>query len=66
MGKGGNATVAFSTNTNVKSSTHSTTLLETERKEKMNSAPDFHWASGDSLEEPHVKRYVECSKVRVY
>jgi hypothetical protein len=48
MGKGGNAPSAASV---------SKTLL-TERDEKISKAPQFHWASGDATEEPHVARYV--------
>lgn len=54
MGKGGNAnTSIIMSNENATRST-----LELERKEKMSKAPDFHWASGDSMEEPHVRRSV--------
>ena len=58
MGKGGNANAAFIND--VAKTTNETTsnALELERKTKMNKAPEFHWASGDSLEEPHVRRLV--------
>ena len=55
MGKGGNATPLLAFTKNAHNDDDATTL-ELERKEKMNIAPDFHWASGDSMEEPHVKR----------
>ena len=55
MGKGGNATVPSFTNKNDENVLKST--LELERKEKMDISPDFYWADGDSMEEPHVKRY---------
>jgi len=37
--------------------------LEHERQEKIAKAPQFYWASGESMEEPHVQRYVRsgCS-----
>lgn len=58
MGKGGNATVAF-TATKLRTDDSTKSMLEIERKEKVNNAPEFHWASGDSMEEPHVKRRKE-------
>jgi sphingolipid delta-4 desaturase len=62
MGKGGNATpvafVAKKQNSNDEA-TKKTTNLESERKEKMNRSPEFYWADGDSMEEPHVKRRKE-------
>ena len=48
MGKGGNAPSAVDTRKS----------LVTERQEKIAKAPQFYWASGDALEEPHVARYV--------
>lgn len=59
MGKGGNATVVVSNNAETDVHATKTTLLELERKEKMKDQVEFHWASGDSLEEPHVKRRKE-------
>jgi|AntRauTorckE5430_2_1112549.scaffolds.fasta_scaffold19626_2 hypothetical protein len=49
MGKGGNAPSATA-------DTRKT--LVTERDEKIAKAPQFYWASGDAMEEPHVQRYV--------
>ena len=57
MGKGGNATVSFTTKQKSDEDA-STSSLDRERKEKMNKAPQFHWASSDSMEEPHVRRSV--------
>jgi len=48
MGKGGDAKLKK----DVPSS------LEYERQEKIAKAPQFYWASEDSMEEPHVQRYV--------
>lgn len=57
MGKGGNASVAFSAqNPAENEQATKTTTLKMERKEKMNNAPNFHWASDDSMEEPHALR----------
>jgi hypothetical protein len=48
MGKGGDA----------KPKKDIISSLEHERQEKIAKAPQFYWASGDSMEEPHVQRYV--------
>lgn len=48
MGKGGNAPSAAS----------ASKKLLIERDEKISKAPQFYWASGDAMEEPHVERYV--------
>jgi hypothetical protein len=49
MGKGGNASSATA---------DARKTLVTERDEKIAKAPQFYWASGDAMEEPHVQRYV--------
>jgi len=48
MGKGGNAPSAASAGKK----------LLTERDVKIAKAPQFYWASGDAMVEPHVERYV--------
>ena len=59
MGKGGNATIAFVGSNGTNNNNDATeTTLELERKEKINNSPEFYWASGESMEEPHVKRCV--------
>jgi hypothetical protein len=48
MGKGGNAATITTASNNA--------ALRAERQAKMKQEPKFYWASGDSMEEPHVLR----------
>lgn len=52
MGKGGNASLHKS---QPQEGVFSNQLLQ-ERDVKMKQHSKFYWASGDSMEEPHVKR----------
>ena len=56
MGKGGNATPGLA-NVLQNDGNDAGSNLEIERKVKISKAPQFYWASGDAMEEPHVARY---------
>ena len=51
MGKGGNAATITT-----KALSSDNAALRAERQAKMKQEPKFYWASGDSMEEPHVLR----------
>jgi hypothetical protein len=64
MGKGGNAVTRIKEhkhhhgNLQLEEEENDSATLRAERQAKMEQEPKFYWASGDSMEEPHVLRYI--------